>query len=71
MTREEWAREFGKRLTRKIKSKNMTQEKLANVTGISQAAISKYTLGSSIPSGYKAFKICKALNCSIDELTNF
>lgn len=68
-TEEEWLREFSRRLTKKMSYAYMTQEKLAELTGISTSTLSKYMNGKSIPSAYNMRRIARALKCSSAELT--
>lgn len=71
MTEEEWTKEFGRRLDRKIKAVCITQEELSKRTNISRISINNYINGKSVPSGYYIHKIADALNCSSSELTYF
>lgn len=68
LTEQELKTEFGRRLQRLLYSRGMTQEDLANVTGISQAMISQYITGRVNPSFAKVDKICRVLGCSMDKL---
>ena len=70
ITDEEWQLEFGRRLTRSLRLAYMTQEDLANSTGISRRMITKYINGKSTPSALNVSKIAKALNCSTTELVD-
>lgn len=69
MSEEQFRREFGHRLRRKMERQGLTQTDLAERTNSSQVAISNYLRGKTTPSAYMVDKIAKALNCSIDELT--
>lgn len=69
MTDEEYKREFGLRLRKKMRLRGFTQADLSDATGISQTLISGYMTGRNAPSYYKVVRIAKALNCSLDELT--
>lgn len=71
MTEQERRHEFGIRLRRLMWYEGMTQEKLSDVTGITQAMISRYLTGHSSPSFSNVDKICKALGCSMDRLRYF
>lgn len=68
LTEEECKNEFGRRLQRLLYSKGMTQEDLAEMTGISQKILSQYITGRVCPSFTKVDRICKALGCSMDKL---
>ena len=67
LTEEECRREFGIRLHKMLKRKNITQNELSERTGLSTNSISKYINGRKTPTFYNADKIAKALDCSIDE----
>lgn len=64
----EYRREFGRRLSRVMLHKRVTQIELSQRTGIAQTTISKYITGKATPSSYNFRKIIKALNCSVDYL---
>lgn len=68
MTEEECRKEFGRRLSRIMGFKHITQVELSVMTGIPQAQLSKYINGKTTPSFYNVDKIAKALKCSVDEL---
>lgn len=65
---EEYRREFGRRLSRVMLHKRVTQMELSKRTGITQTTISKYMTGKATPSSYNFRKIINALNCSVDYL---
>ena len=71
MSEDSWKTGFGRKLGYILASSNMSQTTLAIETGISQVMISRYISGNSQPSAYAVTKIARALNCSIDELTDF
>lgn len=60
--------EFSRNLTRLRTEKQMSQDELANLTGVSQAAISQYEAGSSLPKITIAVKIASVLGTSCEEL---
>ena len=66
LTEEQCRREFGIRLHKLLKRKNITQNELSERTGISINCISKYITGRRTPSFYSVDKIAKALDCSAD-----
>lgn len=68
MTEEECRSEFGRRLSRLMGFKHITQAELSVMTGISHIQINKYINGKATPSFYNVDKIAKALKCSADEL---
>lgn len=71
ITEEQWRNEFSKRLCTKMSSSGMAQWQLARLTGISEMTISKYMNGRSTPSAYNIRKLAIALNCSVQELSDF
>ena len=68
MTDDECKNEFGVRLRRMMRLRGITQEELSRVTGIHQTNLSKYITGDMCPSFSKVDRICKALDCSMDDL---
>lgn len=69
MNEDEFKREFGFRLKKIMNRRNITQEELSEMTGISRIMISHYFNQKCLPSFYNVDKIAKALGCSINELT--
>jgi DNA-binding Xre family transcriptional regulator len=67
----EWRRTFGSRLYDILCVKGWSQETLSSRSGISVVTISNYIRGKSIPSAYNLATIARALDCSINELTEF
>lgn len=68
MTEEECRKEFGYRLRRVMFIKRVDQTELSRRTGISQPLLSRYMSGKTTPSFYNVDRICKALECSVDDL---
>lgn len=68
MTEDQCRLEFAYRLYRIMQRKHITQQELADRTGIAQPQISAYITGKRMPSFYNVDKIAKALGCSVDEL---
>lgn len=64
----DFAKEFGIRLRRMMKDKNISQAKLAKKVEFDETAISKYVLGLSVPSIHRACKMAWALDCDLAEL---
>lgn len=60
--------EFGRRLRRIMYAKGLTQNDLSELTGISQTMLSSYITGKVVPSFMKVDRICRTLNCSMDDL---
>lgn len=65
----EFRRTFRKRLSVVMRDKNMTQNELATMTGISRYTISTYIRGTGNPTPYNVFKILSVLNCTETEFT--
>lgn len=59
---------FGKNLQKQIPFSGMSHGQLAEKLGITNAMLSRYIHGNSAPSAVKAFRIAKALGCTVDEL---
>lgn len=65
---KQWRINFAVALNNRLKMIGMMQTELARRTGISKAAITKYTLGIASPSAYNLAKIVRVLNCTYEEL---
>lgn len=59
---------FGEKITQLKKIKNLSQIALAEATGISRDAISKYERGDAVPSVEYAKRIADVLGVSLDYL---
>jgi ribosome-binding protein aMBF1 (putative translation factor) len=59
---------FGKNLQKHIPLCGMSHGELAEKLGITNAMLSRYIHGNSSPSVVKAFRIAKAIGCTVDEL---
>lgn len=68
---EHWRDAFRIRLYKKLYMTNMTQEDLAEKSGVSSRMISRYMLGRATPSGHTIYRLAKALGCTVSELTDF
>ena len=64
----EWGRHFGRNLQRMLHKKQIDQGYLAKQLGSTDAMISRYVHGVSIPSVYKAYRIAEIINCDISDL---
>lgn len=60
--------EFGNRLRKLRKQKNLTQKQLASLIGVKNSIISFYEVGDRIPSPEIIIKLATALNVSSDFL---
>lgn len=63
-----WRMEFSRRLERLMKFKQINQEELAELTGLTRASINNYLKCKRTPSAYVIMLISRALNCSPTEL---
>nr|DAN80022.1 MAG TPA: repressor protein [Caudoviricetes sp.] len=61
-------KEFKVILARLMNEFNMDQKELANKTGLTQATISRYTLGKAIPTGENLGIIADVFDVSVDYL---
>lgn len=61
-------KEFVLNIFVEMKTRGVSQEDLADMTGISQATISRYTNGDSVPDLIALRKIARALGCSVSDL---
>ena len=48
--------------------KNMTQEMLAEMLGVSRQTVSKWESNAALPEFEKAIELCRIFNCSLDSL---
>lgn len=62
---------FGKNLRKLRKLKRVSQQKIAEIIGVSQRTISHYEKGESEPSLLCLCKIAECLKVSTDELLGF
>lgn len=56
------------RIKEMLKKKDISQKKLAEMTGITESAISHYIKGDRVPRGANLIKIAKALGTTADDL---
>lgn len=61
---------FGENLQKIRKEKNISQETLAEMLGISRQAVSKWEQNTGYPEMEKLLKLSKVLNTTLDELIN-
>lgn len=71
ITELELMKEFGDNLKDIMDDYQMTQKELADITGISVSAISRYIHGQRMPTLKTLINIVNALECDVDELVNF
>lgn len=58
----------GNKLKAMLDESNMTQKDLADMSGLTEAMISRMVNGSRYGSLKSWIKICEALQCSLDEI---
>ena len=61
---------FSQKLKAKVEERQMTGARLADVSGISRATITHLMRGRNHPSWDSVQRICKALDCKFEELTD-
>ena len=62
--------QFGKNVRNQRESKNLSQEKLADLSGLHRTYISSLERGKRNVSLVNIYKLAKALDCEIIELLN-
>lgn len=67
LTEEQEKREFAYKLRSLMRRNYITQDELAAEINITQAMVSRYVRGETIPTAITLRKIAKALNCSMDD----
>lgn len=67
MGKDAYAREFGFRLTTKLRASPLSLEDLSEKTGISIPSLYLYLRGDGVPNFYNVIKLADALNCDIHE----
>lgn len=68
MAKRQLSKIVGKNIVRYRRDMNLTQEKLAEITGIDQTAISRMENGTVIPKFERLEAIAEALHCPVAEL---
>lgn len=71
MTELEWLDIFGDNLADMLENANMTQQELADATGLSKASISSYINKRKAPGLKAIINIAHALDCSVDDIMDF
>lgn len=71
MSEVEWINIFGDNLIDIMNEQGYNQEQLADVTGLTQATISKYINKKQMPSIKAIINLSYALDCTTDELIEF
>lgn len=71
MNQKHWLRLFTQNLINKMIEARVSQAELAELTGLSQGTISKYTRSKQMPTVKALINISYALKCTVDELIDF
>lgn len=71
MSELEWMDIFGDNLKSLLEEQWMSQQELADATGISKSTISRYINKQCMPSVAALVNIAYALNCEIDDILYF
>ena len=71
MSEQEWLDIFGDNLVSILEEYKMTQDELAEETGLSKGTISKYIHKKQIPNLKAIINLSYALDMDIDELIDF
>ena len=71
MTLEEWKDIFGDNLASILDEREMTQSRLARLSGVSTAMISDYINKRSVPGLMAAINMAYALDVRLEELVDF
>ena len=66
-TDEELEQIFTHNLNNIVKSRNITQEELADKTNLSRKTINRYMTGKAFPNALGLIKISRTLKCSPDD----
>ena len=61
--------QIGRNIASALKAKGKTQLWLSKQSGIHSSNISKYVKGQLYPSLYNSYRICKALDITLNDLT--
>lgn len=59
---------FSEKLAKQRRANNLSQEQLADMLKVSRQSISKWESGESYPDMAKIIQVCKALNCSLNDI---
>jgi len=61
---------FGENLKKLRKSRNLSQEDLAEKVGVSRQSVSKWETGDAYPEMNNILELCKIFNCKINDLVH-
>lgn len=68
MTEQEWRKEFARRLRVLSNDKDLKKQDLAEATGLSKTAITRYHKERRTPDAFTILKLAKALDCDVADL---
>lgn len=68
---KEYREAFASKLRRVMTVRRMNQRMLSDETGISATTLSHYMNGRNLPDLRNVMRICRALDCSVEELTEY
>lgn len=71
MSEQEWLENFSDNLQILLKDANMSQNELAEESGLSKGTISKYIHKTKMPGAKALINIAYALDCTLEELMDF
>ena len=71
MSEAEWMREFSINLRRMMWDARITQRELADLSGLSEACISRYLNGTRMPTVKALINLSYVFGCSTDDLIDF
>lgn len=71
MSELEWLEMFGKNLKRIMKDSWVSQKELADAIGVSEATLSNYVNGRSMPTARSILNISYELSCDSSDLIDF
>ena len=60
--------EIGKRIEQQIKYTGKTAAEIAREMGVNKSVLYNYIRGNSVPGGEMLVKLCKALDCSYEDI---
>lgn len=68
INKQRLAESIGKNISHKCRELNLTQKKLAEMSGLTEAGISRYIAGERLPRIDILLRIATALHCTLDYL---
>ena len=69
--KEVWAREFGRRLRKRLYFRGISQAEVAKHCGVSQPTVSKWLTGKTIPDVYKLTTLAELLGCTSADIIEY